>query len=325
VRLQQLDMNEREILSLSEMNPTFESLLTRFLNYVLLDKGLSNNTYLAYRNDLRHYLSFLHDHGIRDISQSGTEDVRSFIVLMSELGVASSTIVRNITSIRMFYRYLLMEEVVEKDPAENVEIPKKERKLPVVLEIQEVEALLDQIDLSDPKGIRDRAMLEFLYATGIRVSELIGLTQSDLMEGEGFVRVFGKGSKERIVPVGDVAVNFVKLYRREVRPSLARKKFGGDVLFLSMRGRPLTRVAVWKILKEYVRKAGIQKNVSPHTLRHSFATHLLEGGADLRSVQEMLGHVDISTTQIYTHLDREYLKEVIQTFHPREQKGFLKT
>jgi len=325
VRLQQLDMNEREILSLSKINPTFESLLTRFLNYVLLDKGLSNNTYLAYQNDLRHYLSFLHDHGIRDISQSRTEDVRSFIVLMSELGVASSTIVRNITSVRMFYRYLLMEEVMEKDPAENVEIPKKERKLPVVLEIQEVEALLDQIDLSEPKGIRDRAMLEFLYATGVRVSELIGLTQSDLMEGEGFVRVFGKGSKERIVPVGDVAVNFVKRYCREVRPSLTRKKFGGDILFLSMRGRPLTRVAVWKILKEYVRKAGIQKNVSPHTLRHSFATHLLEGGADLRSVQEMLGHVDISTTQIYTHLDREYLKEVIQTFHPREQKGFLKT
>jgi len=324
VRLQRLDTSEREILFLSEINPTFESLLARFLNYVLLDKGLSNNTYLAYRNDLRHYLSFLHDQGLKDISQSETKDVRNFIVLMSELGVAGSTIVRNITSIRMFYRYLLIEDILEKDPTENVEVPKKERKLPVVLEIHEVETLLDQIDLSEPRGIRDRAMLEFLYATGVRVSELIGLSQSDFMEEEGFVRVLGKGSKERIVPVGDVAVNFVKRYRREVRSFLARKKVGGDVLFLSMRGRPLTRVAVWKILKEYVRKVGISKNVSPHTLRHSFATHLLEGGADLRSVQEMLGHVDISTTQIYTHLDREYLREVIQTFHPREQKGFLK-
>jgi len=307
---------------LSEINPTFESLLSRFLDHLLLDKGLSKNTHAAYRNDLQRYLSFLQERGIQDIAQSRTSEIRELIRSLSEMGMASSSLARNITSIRMFHRFLLEEEILENDATTNVEVPKMGRKLPVVLEIHEVERLLEQPDFSQPKGVRDKALLEFMYATGVRVSELVGLTQSDLMEEEGFARVFGKGSKDRIVYVGEVAISTIGQYRREVRPSLAAKGRGGDVLFLSMRGRPLTRVAVWKMLKAYVLEAGIGKRVSPHTLRHSFATHLLEGGADLRSIQEMLGHADISTTQIYTHLDREYLKEVIATFHPREQKDF---
>lgn len=304
-----------------EINSTFKSLLGRFLDHLILDKGLSSNTCSAYRNDLLRFLSFLQERGIDDISQSRTQDVRDLVVLMSDVGMANSTLARNITSIRMFYRYLLGEEILENDPTAHVEVPKRGGRLPIVLEIHEVERLLEQPDLSKSKGLRDKSMLEFMYATGVRVSELVGLNQSDIMEKEGLARVLGKGSKERIVPVGDVAVFYVRRYCQAVRATLAKKGLSGDTLFLNMRGQPLTRVAVWKILKSYVLQAGISKNVSPHTLRHSFATHLLEGGADLRSVQEMLGHADISTTQIYTHLDREYLKEVIQTFHPREQKS----
>lgn len=302
------------------MHPLFESLLGRFLNHLVLDKGLSPNTQAAYENDIRRYLVFLQERGIEDIPMVCAQDVRDLVVLLSEMGMEKSSLARNITSIRMFHRYLVGENVMETDPSEHIEIPKKDHKLPIVLEIPEVERLLEQPDLSLPRGIRDRAMLEFMYAAGVRVSELVGLAQSDVMEEEGFARVFGKGSKERIVPVGDVAIQYILRYRRDVRPDFCRKDKAGDTLFLSMRGRQLTRVAVWKILKAYALEAGILKNISPHTLRHSFATHLLEGGADLRSVQEMLGHADISTTQIYTHLDREYLKEVIQTFHPREQK-----
>ena len=236
--------------------------------------------------------------------------------------MAGSSLARNITSIRMFHRFLMREEITDNDPTVHVEIPKTGRKLPVVLDIPEVERLLAQPDESERRGMRDKAFLEFMYASGVRVSELVELNQSDLFEDDGVARILGKGSKERLVPVGDVAITAVRRYRRDVRPMLAEKGGGaaGDLIFLSMWGKPLTRVAVWKILKTYASEAEIKKDVSPHTLRHSFATHLLEGGADLRAVQEMLGHADISTTQIYTHLDREYLKEVIRTFHPREQK-----
>jgi integrase/recombinase XerD len=222
----------------------------------------------------------------------------------------------------MFYRFLQSEKIVTSDPTTEIEIPKRIQKLPIYLEIEEIRRLLSQPDLSEQKGIRDRAILEFLYATGVRVSELIQVSQTDIMQDEKFARVLGKGSKERLVPIGDTALAFIAAYQQTVRVNLAKKRLAGDILFLNMRGQPMSRVAVWKLIKAYVLQANIQKEVSPHTLRHSFATHLLEGGADLRSVQEMLGHADISTTQIYTHLDREYLKEVIQTFHPREQKGF---
>lgn len=308
---------------MSEIHPTFESFLSRFLNYLLLEKGLSGNTHAAYRNDLQRYLAFLEKRGVTDISSIRTQDVRDLIHALSRAGMENSSLARNISAIRMFHRYLVGEEFLKTDPTTDIEVPKRRKTLPAVLALYEIKQLLDRPDLSSFRGIRDRALLEFMYATGVRVSELIELTQSDVMEKERIVRVFGKGSKERIVPVGDVALAFLGRYRQEVRPKLAGKRRGGDVLFLSMRGRPLTRVAVWKILKSYALDAGIAKNIHPHTLRHTFATHLLEGGADLRAVQEMLGHADIATTQIYTHLDREYLKEVIQTFHPREQKEFI--
>ncbi len=316
-------MNATGILSLSELNPTFESLLNRFLDHIVLDKGLSVNTRDAYQNDLRRYLVFLQERNVQDVRRIQTQDVTELIVRMSHLGMAGTSLARNITSIRMFHRFLIGEELAEVDPTVHVEIPKMGKKLPTVMEIHEVESLLAQPDDTEPRGIRDKALLEFMYASGVRVSELVGLTQSNIMEKDGLARVLGKGSKERIVPLGDIALAAVQRYRIDVRPALMKKGRGvaGDLLFLSMWGKPLTRVAVWKLLKAYVLQAGISKNVSPHTLRHSFATHLLEGGADLRAVQEMLGHADIATTQIYTHLDREYLKEVIQTFHPREQKG----
>lgn len=303
------------------MNEPFAYLLNRFLDHVLMDKGLSRNTCEAYKNDLTRYLEYIEQLGVHQISGCQNKHVRNLIVVLTSTGMASSSIARNITTIRMFHRFLLSEGLSDSDPTVYIDVPKHTKKLPAVLDIHEVESILNQPDVSSPKGLRDRAMLEFLYATGVRVSELIGITQSDIVKSEGYARVFGKGSKERIVPIGDIALKYTLQYQKEVRSLLSKRHHAGDVLFLSMRGRPISRVAVWKILKNYALEAGLDKDVSPHTMRHSFATHLLEGGADLRSVQEMLGHADISTTQIYTHLDREYLKEVIQTFHPREQSG----
>jgi integrase/recombinase XerD len=317
-----LEENEKEILFLSEINSPFDNLLRRFLDHLLLDKGLSQNTYKAYKNDIQRYLQFIISENKQDISLAGSQDIRNLMSTLSDLGMESASLARNISSIRMFYRFLLSEDILEKDPTENLEMPRRSKTLPIVLEIYEIEELLKQPDESSPKGVRDKAMLELMYATGVRVSELTDLKQSNVIAEDGVIRVMGKGSKERLIPIGKKAIDAVAHYISHVRINLTRRRLGGDVLFLSMNGRPLTRAAVWQILKKYVRDANISKNVSPHTLRHSFATHLLEGGADLRAVQEMLGHVDIATTQIYTHLDREFLKEVIQTFHPREQLRF---
>lgn len=286
-----------------------------------MDKGLSRNTFEAYKNDLIRYLDYIQQLGVEQISNCENKHIRNLIVELTAAGMASSSVARNITTIRMFHRFLLGEGLSDSDPTVYIDVPKHIKKLPSVLDIHEIEKILNRPETASPKGLRDRAMLEFLYATGVRVSELIGLTQSDIVASEGYARVFGKGSKERIVPIGDMALQYTLKYQKQVRPALSKKQKGGDVLFLNMRGGPISRIAVWKILKHYALEAGLEKKVSPHTLRHSFATHLLEGGADLRSVQEMLGHADISTTQIYTHLDREYLKEVIHTFHPREQSG----
>lgn len=305
-----------------QSNTIFDVQLDRFLQHILLDKGLSQNTLNAYRNDLVRYFQFIESKGIKELVNIQPEHIRSLISALTRLEMADASLARNLSSIRMFHRFLIGENMATKDPTTHIELPKRRRHLPTVLDVQEVETLLKQPDLTKPVGIRDRALLEFMYASGVRVSEVLTLSLSDYMESDGFARVFGKGAKERLVPVGDMAVQAIQTYRQIVRPTLAKKGkgAGGDMIFLSMWGKPLTRVAVWKILKAYVLSAGIKKNVSPHTLRHSFATHLLEGGADLRAVQELLGHADITTTQIYTHLDREYLKEVIHTFHPREQK-----
>ncbi|NQT26816.1 site-specific tyrosine recombinase XerD [candidate division KSB1 bacterium] len=311
-------MNGKETPISKPQSDLFSDLVERFINHVLLEKGLSDKTAEAYQGDLKRFMSFLSEKQISNISQVDTAVIRQLIQLLSGMGLAPSSLSRNITTIRMFYRFMIEQGELQADPTEKIELPKLIQKLPVVLEIHEVEQVLNQPDTSTPKGMRDRAMLEFLYATGIRVTELVSVKISDVFSSEGFVRIFGKGQKERLVPVGEIAIDWLERYRETVRPMWTKYGKGSDILFLSIRGRPLTRIAVWQILKACVESAKIVKTVSPHTFRHSFATHLLEGGADLRSVQEMLGHADISTTQIYTHLDREYLKEVIQTFHPRE-------
>jgi len=296
------------------------SLLDQFLNYIRLERGLSENTIQAYQLDLSRYLEYLKMQKIAHFGQVSQGVVFQFVYMLSDLGLASASINRNISSLRSFHQFLVNEGILAFDPTENLESPKISRKLPKVLSQQEIGKLIEQPDISQPLGLRDRAMLEFAYATGVRVSELIQVKQADLFFEMGFVRIIGKGNKERLVPVGRQAVRFTQKYQAEVRPKLFRRRYSGDLLFLSRTGRLLTRMAFWKILCKYVERAGVNCHVSPHTIRHSFATHLLEGGADLRAVQEMLGHADISTTQIYTHLDREYLKEVHRTFHPRERE-----
>ncbi|HID94811.1 MAG TPA: site-specific tyrosine recombinase XerD [Candidatus Latescibacteria bacterium] len=293
-----------------------EELLSQFLGYLAIEKGLAKNSIDAYNRDVIRYLRFLEGSGIEHPARASQEDVLGLFYLLRDLGLKSSSISRNLSAIKVFHRFLLTEGLADRDPTEYLESPKLPRNLPVVLNPFEVEKLLEQPDLSTPLGIRDRAMLEFLYATGLRVSELLKVTCSDLYLDDGVVRIFGKGSRERLVPVGNIARGWVQRYIAEVRPTISNQR-SADVLFLNRRGMPMSRMGFWKILTRYARMAGIGKKISPHTLRHSFATHLLEGGADLRAVQEMLGHADISTTQVYTHVDRDYLKEVHRTFHPR--------
>lgn len=295
--------------------------LDDFLNYLYVEKSLSQNTIDAYRIDLSRYLNhLLTQPGITKLSDICPDDVSAYIAALSEIGLSPKSIARNISAIRTFDRFLLDEDLISRDPAENAVLPRTSKKLPVVLEIHEIERLLAQPDTLEPLGLRDRAMLELMYASGLRVSELIELKQANLLFGSGIIRVFGKGSKERIVPVGKIAIKFVERYRDSARKKAALGRKTNDVVFLNWRGKPLSRMGFWKILRRYLLAAGIQKQASPHTIRHSFATHLLEGGADLRVVQELLGHSDISTTQIYTHIDRAYLKEVHRSFHPREMQ-----
>ncbi len=295
------------------MNPA----LRNYVHFLRLEKNSSVNTVDSYRRDLERFLSYLEDSGIASAAGAREEHVSRFVKLLSELGLSPRSVSRNVTAIRMFYRFLVAEKEVMVDPTQNLDLPKLSRILPDVLNPSEIEAILRQPDTAAPLGIRDRAILETLYATGTRVSELVSLTQSNVFPDEQFIRVMGKGSKERIVPIGRSALEWIGRYRSRTRPGLAGTRGGSDVLFLNARGNPISRMGVWAIVRSYTLKSGIGKEVHPHTFRHSFATHLLEGGADLRSVQEMLGHVSISTTQIYTHIDREYLREVHRTYHPR--------
>ena len=290
-------------------------LYARFLNYLAAERGLSSNTVEAYGRDVARYLRFLRERGVGP-EEAGPEDVRELLNRLGDCGLGPASLARNLSAVRTFHRFLLEEGIREADPTELEVPPKRARKLPHVLSVEEVERLLSQPDTNTPLGMRDKAMLECMYATGVRVSELLNVRLGDLLWEVGVVRVSGKGGRERLVPVGELALDALRIYLREARPKLARAG-SGDLTFLNRRGGRLSRMGFWKILRNYARSAGISKPVSPHTLRHSFATHLLEGGADLRAVQEMLGHRDISTTQIYTHLDREYLREVIRTFHPR--------
>jgi integrase/recombinase XerD len=287
-----------------------------YLDYLSFERGLSPRTLAAYRQDLEKLLRFLEEEGYEGPEAVETQDLREFVYRLKDSGLAPSSIRRALSSLRSYFAFLLDEGVVDSDPSERLESPRVWQRLPSALSVDEVLVLLEAPDQEHPHFWRDRAILEVLYATGMRVSELVDLKVGDLDLDQGVCIVFGKGSKERIVPMGAPARTTLERYLREVRPRLDTGKGGGRV-FLNHRGRPLSRMAVWSLVKINAQRGGIRGKVSPHTLRHSFATHLLEGGADLAAVQELLGHADISTTQVYTHVDREYLREVHKTFHPR--------
>lgn len=288
----------------------------RFDDFLALERGASVQTSRAYKLDVARFVTYAAVKGASSPLDVGARTLREFVYHLKDLGLAPASIRRNVSAVRTYFKFLLAEGHVVRDPSERLEAPKRWRTLPEVLGVEEVEKLLAAPSLDEPLAFRDRAMLELAYGAGLRVSEWISLTVRDVMLQDHLVRVFGKGAKERLVPIGRRAIGAIAIYLRELRPSLEKGE-GNGVLFLNARGQPLSRMGAWKILRKYVEQSGITKPVSPHTLRHSFATHLLEGGADLRAVQEMLGHVDISTTQIYTHVDREYLRSVHKQFHPR--------
>ncbi|CAN5186123.1 site-specific tyrosine recombinase XerD [soil metagenome] len=287
-----------------------------FVDHLRFERGLSEQTVEAYRHDVVRLASFGRELGRPGPGEVATGDLRRYLLRLKDLGLASTSIARNVSALRTYFGFLAGEGIIANDPSERIDAPKGWRTLPAVLSVDEIDRLLSAPDLVHPLAWRDRALLEFAYASGVRVSELINLPVRNLALGEEMATVHGKGGKERLVPIGRRAVGALSVYLRETRPRLEKGKGQGRV-FLNARGGPLTRMGVWKILRGHTQTAGIEKPVSPHTLRHSFATHLLEGGADLLAVQEMLGHADISTTQIYTHVDRRYLAEVHRSFHPR--------
>jgi integrase/recombinase XerD len=284
--------------------------------WLRLEKSLSENTLASYRFDLLRLGSYAHACGKRRLTEIDASFLGSFLRELYDLGFASSSIQRNVSAIRGFFGFLLSEGVVHDDPSELLDSPRKARYLPSVLTVEEIAAILNAPDQTNKCGLRDRALLETLYATGMRVSELCGFSYEQILFDERLVRIIGKGAKERIVPIGDIALRLLCEYLEVERPGLARPLTDSTV-FLNVRGGAISRMGVWKIIQKYARAAAIDKHISPHTFRHSFATHLLEGGADLRIVQEMLGHANIVTTEIYTHVDREYLREVHASFHPR--------
>jgi integrase/recombinase XerD len=290
--------------------------IERFDDFLALEQGASVQTSHAYKLDIARFVTYASVKGAKAPAEIGARMLREFVYHLKDLGLAPASIRRNVSAVRTYFKFMLGEGFVVRDPSERLETPKRWRTLPEVLGIEEIEKLLAAPSLDEPLAFRDRAMLELAYGAGLRVSEWISLGVRDVMLPDHVVRVFGKGAKERLVPIGRRAIGAIAIYLRELRPKLEKGE-GKGRLFLNSRGRPLSRMGAWKILRKYVDQVGITKPVSPHTLRHSFATHLLEGGADLRAVQEMLGHVDISTTQIYTHVDREYLRSVHKQFHPR--------
>ncbi len=290
--------------------------LEQFQDYLIFERGLSKRTLSAYQHDLENCIEFLARQGITDPSHVTPTVLRTWIFSLHEVGLAPSSIRRAQSAVRTFFRFLLAEGWLSVDPTERLESPKIRDRLPEFLTKEETQRLLDAPNPQKSLYWRDRSILELLYASGVRVSELVGLLISGLDLDDSFITVFGKGGKERIVPVGVPALLTLKRYLSELRPKLDQAEGRGHV-YLNARGRPLTRESVWKLVRDSGRRADINKNVSPHTLRHTFATHLLEGGADLAAVQELLGHVDISSTQIYTHVDREYLRQIHGKYHPR--------
>ncbi|MBL7138483.1 MAG: site-specific tyrosine recombinase XerD [Bacteroidales bacterium] len=296
----------------------WDSYLRGYQAFLQLEKSLSGNTVEAYLHDVKRLIQFL-EHAGEDLQPAQVElrHLQSLLKWVTELGMTSRTQSRLISGLKSFYKYLLLENVLQKDPTELLDAPRIGRKLPVVLTIAEIESLIGVIDLSKPGGERNKAILETLYGCGLRVTELINLRISSLYFPEGFIRIIGKGNKERLVPIGRSAQKQISIYKDSVRSLQPVKRGYEDFLFLNRRGSKLSRVMIFTIVKELAGKAGINKSISPHTFRHSFATHLVEGGADLRAVQEMLGHESITTTEIYTHLDREFLRSTIIQFHPR--------
>lgn len=296
----------------------WDSYTKQFKNYLKLERSLAINSidaYLADISKLRQYFE-MNDLDVSPLKVT-QQNLLDFLGFVYELGMSPYSQARIVSGIKAFYKFLLYEEVIEKDPSELIEAPKLGRKLPDTLDFPEIEQLLGAIDLSKPEGTRNRAMIETLYSSGLRVSELINLKISNIHEEIGFLRILGKGSKERLVPIGREALKHIRIYRDQIRVHLDIKKGFEDHLFLNRRGQSISRVMVFNIIKDLSVEIGLNKNISPHTFRHSFATHLIEGGADLRAVQEMLGHESITTTEIYTHLDRDYLKQVILEYHPR--------
>ena len=291
-------------------------LVERFAEFLALERGSSPRTQEAYARDVQRFVEFALVKGAGSPAGVTPRLLRDFVYHLKDLGLSPASIRRNVSAVRGYFRFLMGDGHVVRDPSERLDTPKRWRTLPEVLTVAEVQKLLSTPNMDDPLYFRDRAMLEVAYGAGLRVSEWIGIGVKDAVLDESLVRVFGKGSKERLVPIGRSAIGALAIYIRELRPRLERGG-GKGRLFLNARGQPLSRMGAWKILQKYVKRAGISKRVYPHTLRHSFATHLLEGGADLRAVQEMLGHADISTTQIYTHVDREYLRQVHRRYHPR--------
>ena len=294
-----------------------KDIINRYNTYLRLEKSLSANSIDAYLTDLDKLLRFAEDEK-KDVKEISYDDLQQFIAQLRDIGIHPRSQARIISGIKSFYRFLLLDNYITNDPTELLESPKIGLKLPEVLTVNEINSILDTIDLTLPEGQRNRAMLEVLYSCGLRVSELTGLRYSDIYPKEGFIRVEGKGSKQRLVPISEVALREIKNYLYD-RNSVVAKKGFEDILSLSRRGTALSRIMVFHIIKQQTEAAGIHKNVSPHTFRHSFATHLLEGGANLRAIQEMLGHEKITTTEIYTHIDREFLRKEILEHHPRSR------
>lgn len=296
----------------------WQSSLRDFKAYLKLERSLSENTIEAYLRDVDKLLQFFSSRSEEKTPEAvTTADLKDFLVWVNQLGMIPPTQARVLSGLKAFFKYLILEGDIDSDPSALLESPKMSRKLPDTLNIQEINSIMDAIDLSKPEGMRNKAMLETLYGSGLRVTELIGLNISNLHLDIEFIKILGKGNKERLVPIGSEAIKYLRIYLEQVRVHIPVKPGKEDFVFLNRRGSPLSRVMVFLIIKDLAQVAGIPKNISPHTFRHSFATHLIEGGADLRAVQEMLGHESITTTEIYTHLDRDYLRETIVHFHPR--------
>tara|TARA_B100001105_G_scaffold222083_1_gene190110 strand:- start:57 stop:950 length:894 start_codon:yes stop_codon:yes gene_type:complete len=295
---------------------SWESAILSFKSYLIIERSLSANSVDAYIRDVKKLADFAKEKEKTEL-QIERSDLSEFISNISKSGVAARSQSRIISGIKAFYKYLIMEDYITANPTELLESPKIGMKLPDTLSIKEIDKLIAAIDLSKAEGERNRAMLEILYSCGLRVTELITLKLSNVSFVEGFIKVVGKGNKERLAPIGNTALKYLNIYINEVRNHQEIQKGYKDIIFLNRRGKQLTRVMIFTIIKQLAKKIGLKKNISPHTFRHSFATHLIQGGADLRAVQEMLGHESITTTEIYTHLDKEYLRETIIAFHPR--------